>query len=151
MRPVMDYLDHQMMNDIKPFDTVNPSAENLAKYFYDETNKYLAGQHQGPRAGEGRHHLGDGYDDGDVLRVARFCRTGVLRLCILRGRFAQDDRGPCNSQCRSRKFIKSLQGESSYAGMPVHLRAPDGMQPALLVVRQRVHLHGRTQDDAGRG
>ena len=41
MRPVIDYLDHQMINDLKPFDVINPSAENLAKYFYDETNKQL--------------------------------------------------------------------------------------------------------------
>ena len=42
MRPVVDYLDHQMINDLEPFTTVNPSAENLAKYFYDETNKQLS-------------------------------------------------------------------------------------------------------------
>ena len=47
MKPAVDYLDHQMMNDIAPFDVVNPSAENLAKYFYDETNKYLAGKTNG--------------------------------------------------------------------------------------------------------
>jgi len=41
MRPVIEYLDHQMINDLKPFDVINPSAENLAKYFYDETNKQL--------------------------------------------------------------------------------------------------------------
>jgi 6-pyruvoyltetrahydropterin/6-carboxytetrahydropterin synthase len=41
MRPVIDYLDHQMINDLEPFTTLNPSAENLAKYFYDETNKQL--------------------------------------------------------------------------------------------------------------
>lgn len=41
MRPVVEYLDHQMINDLEPFTTVNPSAENLAKYFYDETNKQL--------------------------------------------------------------------------------------------------------------
>jgi len=41
MRPVVDYLDHQMINDLEPFTTVNPSAENLAKYFFDETNKQL--------------------------------------------------------------------------------------------------------------
>jgi 6-pyruvoyltetrahydropterin/6-carboxytetrahydropterin synthase len=28
-------LDHRFMNDLPPFDTVNPSAENLAKYFYE--------------------------------------------------------------------------------------------------------------------
>jgi 6-pyruvoyltetrahydropterin/6-carboxytetrahydropterin synthase len=42
MRPVIDRLDHQMLNDLEPFDTINPSAENLAKYFYDETNRQLA-------------------------------------------------------------------------------------------------------------
>ncbi|HEV2280273.1 MAG TPA: 6-carboxytetrahydropterin synthase QueD [Acidobacteriaceae bacterium] len=42
MRPVIDRLDHQMINDIEPFTTINPSAENLAKYFYDETNRQLA-------------------------------------------------------------------------------------------------------------
>ena len=43
LRPVVEYLDHQMINDLEPFTTVNPSAENLAKYFFDETNKQLAG------------------------------------------------------------------------------------------------------------
>ena len=41
MRPVIDRLDHQMMNDIEPFVTINPSAENLARYFFDETNAQL--------------------------------------------------------------------------------------------------------------
>src|SRR5438067_13111710 len=42
MKPVIDRLDHQMINDIEPFTNLNPSAENLAKYFYDETNKSLS-------------------------------------------------------------------------------------------------------------
>ena len=41
MRPVVGYLDHQMINDLEPFTTVNPSAENLARYFYQETAKQL--------------------------------------------------------------------------------------------------------------
>jgi 6-pyruvoyltetrahydropterin/6-carboxytetrahydropterin synthase len=41
MKPTIDRLDHQMMNDIEPFRTLNPSAENLAKYFFDETNRHL--------------------------------------------------------------------------------------------------------------
>jgi 6-pyruvoyltetrahydropterin/6-carboxytetrahydropterin synthase len=41
MRPVIDRLDHQMMNDIEPFTTLNPSAENLARYFFDQTNAQL--------------------------------------------------------------------------------------------------------------
>lgn len=41
MRPVIDRLDHQMINDIAPFIELNPSAENLAHYFFDETNVQL--------------------------------------------------------------------------------------------------------------
>jgi 6-pyruvoyltetrahydropterin/6-carboxytetrahydropterin synthase len=41
MRHVMERLDHQMINDIEPFKELNPSAENLAKYFFDETNGRL--------------------------------------------------------------------------------------------------------------
>jgi 6-pyruvoyltetrahydropterin/6-carboxytetrahydropterin synthase len=41
MRPVIERLDHQMLNDVAPFTDINPSAENLAKYFYDETNQQL--------------------------------------------------------------------------------------------------------------
>ncbi|GGG96195.1 6-carboxytetrahydropterin synthase QueD [Silvibacterium dinghuense] len=41
MRPVIDRLDHQMLNDLEPFTEINPSAENLAKYFYDETKSQL--------------------------------------------------------------------------------------------------------------
>lgn len=38
---VIDRLDHQFLNDLEPFKQLNPSAENLAKYFYDETNQKL--------------------------------------------------------------------------------------------------------------
>ncbi|HVP42971.1 MAG TPA: 6-carboxytetrahydropterin synthase QueD [Terriglobales bacterium] len=41
MKHVIERLDHQMINDIEPFTVLNPSAENLAKYFYDETNARL--------------------------------------------------------------------------------------------------------------
>jgi 6-pyruvoyltetrahydropterin/6-carboxytetrahydropterin synthase len=41
MRHVTDRLDHQMINDIEPFKVINPSAENLAKYFFDESNSRL--------------------------------------------------------------------------------------------------------------
>jgi 6-pyruvoyltetrahydropterin/6-carboxytetrahydropterin synthase len=41
MKHVIERLDHQMINDIDPFTTINPSAENLAKYFYDESNTRL--------------------------------------------------------------------------------------------------------------
>src|SRR5438445_10049055 len=43
MRHVIDRLDHQMINDLEPFTTVNPSAENLAKYFFDNLTSQLTG------------------------------------------------------------------------------------------------------------
>jgi 6-pyruvoyltetrahydropterin/6-carboxytetrahydropterin synthase len=41
MRNVIDRLDHQMINELEPFTELNPSAENLAKYFYHETKGRL--------------------------------------------------------------------------------------------------------------
>jgi len=41
MKHVIERLDHRMINDVAPFTELNPSAENLAKYFYDETNGRL--------------------------------------------------------------------------------------------------------------
>jgi len=41
MKRVIDRLDHQMLNEVEPFIVLNPSAENLAKYFYDQTNGRL--------------------------------------------------------------------------------------------------------------
>ena len=41
LRPVVNYLDHQMMNELEPFTNLNPSAENIAKYFFDRTNEHL--------------------------------------------------------------------------------------------------------------
>ena len=38
MRPVIDRIDHQMLNDLEPFIELNPSAENIAKFFFDQTN-----------------------------------------------------------------------------------------------------------------
>ena len=47
MRPVIDRIDHQMLNELEPFTTVNPSAENIARYFYEQTNQQLSGMTQG--------------------------------------------------------------------------------------------------------
>ena len=43
-------LDHQFLNDLPPFTELNPSAENLAKYFHDEVSRLIA-QQTGPRDG----------------------------------------------------------------------------------------------------
>ena len=47
MKHVIERLDHQMINEVTPFTELNPSAENLAKYFYDETNGNLKKVTQG--------------------------------------------------------------------------------------------------------
>lgn len=38
---IIDRLDHQYLNDVEPFRQLNPSAENMAKYFYDEASAHL--------------------------------------------------------------------------------------------------------------
>lgn len=35
-------LDHQFLNEVPPFDAINPSAENLARYFYEEVARLLS-------------------------------------------------------------------------------------------------------------
>lgn len=42
-RDVAKKLDHRYLNDIKPFDEINPTAENLAAYFYRELSQLLNG------------------------------------------------------------------------------------------------------------
>ncbi len=41
MGQVIERLDHQFLNDIEPFQRLNPSAENMARYFYDEVTALL--------------------------------------------------------------------------------------------------------------
>jgi 6-pyruvoyltetrahydropterin/6-carboxytetrahydropterin synthase len=41
IREIIRVLDHQFLNDLEPFRTVNPSAENMAKYFYDESARQM--------------------------------------------------------------------------------------------------------------
>jgi 6-pyruvoyltetrahydropterin/6-carboxytetrahydropterin synthase len=41
MKHVIERLDHQMLNDIEPFRELNPSAENIARYFFEECNGRL--------------------------------------------------------------------------------------------------------------
>ncbi len=36
---IVDRLDHQFINDLEPFTVLNPSAENMAKYFWDELSR----------------------------------------------------------------------------------------------------------------
>ena len=41
VRAVIERLDHQMINELEPFNHVNPSAENLARYFYQQAGTRL--------------------------------------------------------------------------------------------------------------
>ncbi len=41
MRGVIARLDHRFLNDVPPFDVKNPSAENIAEYFYEELTSGL--------------------------------------------------------------------------------------------------------------
>jgi 6-pyruvoyltetrahydropterin/6-carboxytetrahydropterin synthase len=41
VRDIIQRLDHQFINDLEPFTAVNPSAENMAKYFYEEITSQL--------------------------------------------------------------------------------------------------------------
>ena len=38
---VVDRLDHENINEVPPFDSQNPTAENLAQYIYREVQKEL--------------------------------------------------------------------------------------------------------------
>jgi 6-pyruvoyltetrahydropterin/6-carboxytetrahydropterin synthase len=47
LKPTIERIDHQMLNDLEPFNELNPSAENLARYFFDQTNERLRGMTEG--------------------------------------------------------------------------------------------------------
>lgn len=40
----IDQIDHRNINDIPPFDTLNPTAENLAIWFYKQLSQHLNDQ-----------------------------------------------------------------------------------------------------------
>lgn len=42
MNAVLDRLDHKFLNEVPPFDVLNPSAENMARYICEEISKGLA-------------------------------------------------------------------------------------------------------------
>ncbi len=41
LREVIERLDHRFLNEVAPFDELNPSAENMARYFYEEVSRGL--------------------------------------------------------------------------------------------------------------
>ncbi|MBI3188901.1 MAG: 6-carboxytetrahydropterin synthase QueD [Gammaproteobacteria bacterium] len=47
---VCDRLDHHYLNDIAPFDVINPTAENIAAYLYNEVGRMINNDHVKVRA-----------------------------------------------------------------------------------------------------
>jgi 6-pyruvoyltetrahydropterin/6-carboxytetrahydropterin synthase len=41
LRTVVRALDHTFLNENAPFDVLNPSAENLARFIHDETARHM--------------------------------------------------------------------------------------------------------------
>jgi 6-pyruvoyltetrahydropterin/6-carboxytetrahydropterin synthase len=41
LRGATDRMDHQFLNELEPFDRINPSAENIARYLFDEISGKL--------------------------------------------------------------------------------------------------------------
>jgi len=41
MKQIIEYLDHRFINDLPPFDKLNPTAENMARWMYEEFQKGL--------------------------------------------------------------------------------------------------------------
>ncbi len=44
LRDLAERLDHENLNDLEPFDELEPSAENQARYFYQEMKQRLPGE-----------------------------------------------------------------------------------------------------------
>lgn len=43
MKPIVGRFDHVLLNDVQPFDKINPSAENLARTFYEQIKPGITG------------------------------------------------------------------------------------------------------------
>lgn len=52
LREIIAGIDHQFLNDLEPFKTVNPSAENMAKYFHEQMTARLKAMPPGARLTE---------------------------------------------------------------------------------------------------
>jgi 6-pyruvoyltetrahydropterin/6-carboxytetrahydropterin synthase len=44
LQGIIDRLDHQFLNEVSPFDVLNPSAENMARFIFEELDKGLIGK-----------------------------------------------------------------------------------------------------------
>ena len=53
LNDILERFDHTCLNDVKPFDKINPSAENIAAEIYKELKKKLATDPARPELVEG--------------------------------------------------------------------------------------------------
>jgi 6-pyruvoyltetrahydropterin/6-carboxytetrahydropterin synthase len=49
VRELIQAVDHRFINEVPPFDVENPSAENLAKYFFQGVKQHLTAVPDGAR------------------------------------------------------------------------------------------------------
>ena len=49
LRDLIADVDHKFLNDQAPFDAINPSAENIAKFLYDVASKEMRQMPNAPR------------------------------------------------------------------------------------------------------
>jgi 6-pyruvoyltetrahydropterin/6-carboxytetrahydropterin synthase len=47
LKQVLDKVDHTNLNEVPPFDTINPSSENIAKYIFDKIQNQMKEQKTG--------------------------------------------------------------------------------------------------------
>ena len=45
-KDVVNQLDHRFLNDLIPFKVINPTAENIAQYIYEELTKAMNSKQQ---------------------------------------------------------------------------------------------------------
>ena len=79
LRELADRLDHENLNDLPPFTEIEPSAENQARYFYEEMKRRLPdAMADGDAVREG---VGDADAVGAVLGAADLVSAGQVQPC----------------------------------------------------------------------
>ena len=115
IQTVIRSLDHKYLNELSPFDVLNPSAENLARHIYEETVKQMRPGSQRRRRFQ-HHRLGDG-DDGRHLSALGFARRHDFFPVVARSAFKLASVLRISPMVITEIF-KSIQGEGTRAGLP---------------------------------
>ncbi len=75
LRPVIERIDHMMLNDLEPFTVINPSAEKHRQVFLRPDQRAARRNDSRPRAHQGLHDLGDGHHDSHLFRIGAVSRS----------------------------------------------------------------------------